>query len=163
MKVSGVCGDPSPDQYVYNDPFDPMGRLSPVRQMSMEHKLELGLLPSSAVKIVAGPGAYRIAPMETLSGSPELLRIPKPGGGNYYVEYRQPIGFFDSQAPQMNGVVRTLMRTCDELRAMGHEIAVISPDLFNAFPCPTYPEIRLAFLPGRAVARRIMDSDLLPG
>jgi len=108
VTVSGVCGDPSPDQYVYNDPFDPMGRLSPVRQMSMEHKLALGLLPGSAVKIVGGPGTYRIAPMETLSGTPELLRIPKPGGGNYYVEYRQPIGFFDSQAPQMNGVyIRT--------------------------------------------------------
>jgi chitodextrinase len=108
VTISGVCGDPSPDQYVYGDPFDAMGRSAPVRQMSMEHKLELGLLPSSAVKIVGGPGAYRIAPMETLTGSPELLRIPKPGGGNYYVEYRQPIGFFDSQAPAMNGVyIRT--------------------------------------------------------
>jgi hypothetical protein len=37
--------------------------------------------------------------METLTGTPELLRIPKFGGGNYFVEYRQPIGWFDSQGP----------------------------------------------------------------
>jgi glycosyltransferase involved in cell wall biosynthesis len=61
----------------------------------------------------------------------------------------------DAWAPQTNGVVRTLMRTRDELTAMGHAVEVISPDLFNGFPCPTYPEIKLAFLPGRKIARTI--------
>jgi len=61
----------------------------------------------------------------------------------------------DAWAPQMNGVVRTLMRTCDELRAMGHAVTVISPDQFNNLPCPTYPEIRLAVLPRRKIARTI--------
>jgi len=59
----------------------------------------------------------------------------------------------DAWAPQTNGVVRTLMRTRDELNAMGHAVEVISPDLFNGFPCPTYPEIKLALLPGRKIAR----------
>jgi glycosyltransferase involved in cell wall biosynthesis len=63
----------------------------------------------------------------------------------------------DAWQPQMNGVVRTLMRTCDELRAMGHEITVISPDLFNGFPCPTYPEIKLAWMPSRKIARTLRD------
>ena len=89
----------------YDDPFDAMGSgdagtgTSVVRQMSMEHKLALHLLPTSAVKVVGVTGTYRLAPMETLTGSPELLRIPKSGGGNYFVEYRQPIGWFDSQGP----------------------------------------------------------------
>jgi glycosyltransferase involved in cell wall biosynthesis len=61
----------------------------------------------------------------------------------------------DAWQPQMNGVVRTLMRTCDELRSMGHEIAVVSPDQFNGFPCPTYPEIKLALLPRRKIARML--------
>jgi glycosyltransferase involved in cell wall biosynthesis len=61
----------------------------------------------------------------------------------------------DAWAPQTNGVVRTLMRTRDELTAMGHAVEVISPDLFNGFPCPTYPEIKLAFMPGRKIARTI--------
>jgi chitodextrinase len=73
--------------------------------MSMQHKLALHLLPSSAVKVVGTTATYRIAPMETLTGSPEVLRIPKFGGGNYFVEYRQPIGWFDSQGPPVSGVL----------------------------------------------------------
>jgi hypothetical protein len=100
--------------FEYLDPFDAMGSgdsqgsQSLVRQMSMEHKLALHLLPSSAVKVVGVSGSYHIAPMETLTGSAELLRIPKVGGGDYFVEYRQPIGFYDSQAPPVTGVyIRT--------------------------------------------------------
>jgi glycosyltransferase involved in cell wall biosynthesis len=55
----------------------------------------------------------------------------------------------DAWAPQINGVVRTLTRTRQELEGLGHEVRVISPDLFRNLPCPTYPEIRLAVLPGR--------------
>ena len=92
--------------HAYDDPFDAMGRAPVVRQMSMQHKLELRLLPSAAVKVVGASGDYRLAPMETLTpGLPELLRIPKPGGGSYYVEYRAPLGFFDGQAPPLHGVL----------------------------------------------------------
>jgi hypothetical protein len=97
--------------FEYQDPFDAMGSgdvgtATPVvRQMSMQHKLALHLLPTSAVKVVGVSGTYRLAPMETLTGSVELLRIPKAGGGNYYVEYRQPIGFFDSSPTPVSGVL----------------------------------------------------------
>jgi hypothetical protein len=101
---AGVTGSCTPIAQ-YGDPFDAMGRASIVRQMSMEHKLALGLLPASAVKVVGGSGTYHIAPMETLTASPEVLRIPKPGGGSYYVEYRYPLGFFDSQPPGLQGVL----------------------------------------------------------
>lgn len=50
----------------------------------------------------------------------------------------------DAWEPQVNGVVRTLTRTVAELRAMGHAVEVISPDLFKTFPLPTYPEIKVA-------------------
>jgi Gametolysin peptidase M11 len=104
----------SPVGYEYEDPFDAMGQSDAgtqqpvVRQMSMEHKLALGLLPASAVQLAGLTGTYRLAPMETLTGGPELLRLPKPGGGNYYIEYRRPIGYFDSQSPSFAGVyIRT--------------------------------------------------------
>ncbi len=58
----------------------------------------------------------------------------------------------DAWAPQMNGVVRTLTAVTAELRAMGHTVEVIGPDRFRTMPCPTYPEIRLALLPGRRLA-----------
>ncbi|MDP9257902.1 MAG: hypothetical protein M3Q31_15305 [Actinomycetota bacterium] len=99
------------DGFEYQDPFDAMGSgdagtATPVvRQMSMEHKLALHVLPASAVKVVGVSGTYRLAPMETLTGTVQLLRIPKAGGGSYYVEYRQPIGSFDSSPSPIGGVL----------------------------------------------------------
>jgi glycosyltransferase involved in cell wall biosynthesis len=61
----------------------------------------------------------------------------------------------DAWLPQINGVVRTLMRTIKELEELGHETRVVSPDLFRNFPCPTYAEIRLAVLPARRLATLI--------
>ena len=61
----------------------------------------------------------------------------------------------DAWFPQINGVVRTLSRVQQELQGLGHRVTVISPDLFANLPCPTYPEIRLAVLPGRRVRRRL--------
>jgi glycosyltransferase involved in cell wall biosynthesis len=59
----------------------------------------------------------------------------------------------DAWAPQVNGVVRTLQRTIDMLRALGHEVMTVTPDRFRTLPCPTYPEIRLALSPRRKLAR----------
>ena len=61
----------------------------------------------------------------------------------------------DAWAPQVNGVVRTLMTTVEQLRAGGHEVDTITPDQFRTVPCPSYPEIRLALGCGRAVAERL--------
>ena len=63
----------------------------------------------------------------------------------------------DAWLPQMNGVVRTLTTTCEQLRDQGHEVLVVSPDQFASLPCPTYPEIRLALTRPGAVARRLRD------
>ena len=51
----------------------------------------------------------------------------------------------DAWLPQVNGVVRTLGRVCDELEKLGHQTLVISPQQFRTLPCPTYPEIPLAY------------------
>jgi glycosyltransferase involved in cell wall biosynthesis len=51
----------------------------------------------------------------------------------------------DAWEPQVNGVVRTLARTMAEVRAMGHEIEVVSPnDGYKTVPLITYSEIKLA-------------------
>jgi glycosyltransferase involved in cell wall biosynthesis len=53
----------------------------------------------------------------------------------------------DAWHPQINGVVRTLSLTVEQLQRKGHSVFVIEPGLFTTIPCPTYPEIRLACLP----------------
>jgi glycosyltransferase involved in cell wall biosynthesis len=50
----------------------------------------------------------------------------------------------DAWEPQVNGVVSTLRRTCQELISIGVTIERISPEQFITVPCPSYPEVRLA-------------------
>jgi 1,2-diacylglycerol 3-alpha-glucosyltransferase/glucuronosyltransferase len=62
----------------------------------------------------------------------------------------------DAWEPQVNGVVRTLKRTVEECRRMGHEVEVISPyDGYLTLPLPTYPEIKLAIFAKRDMRQRI--------
>lgn len=57
----------------------------------------------------------------------------------------------DAWLPQVNGVVTTLGQVVRQLEAMGDEVLVVNPQRFRTYPCPRYPEIRLAWMPGRKV------------
>lgn len=64
----------------------------------------------------------------------------------------------DAWEPQMNGVVRTLSKTVEELRRKGHIVEIIAPsDGYWTMPLPTYPDIRLAPFAKADVGRRIVD------
>lgn len=63
----------------------------------------------------------------------------------------------DAWSPQVNGVVRTLQSVREELVRQGHDVLIVSPDLFYSMPCPTYPEIRLAFASTGSVGRMLED------
>jgi glycosyltransferase involved in cell wall biosynthesis len=62
----------------------------------------------------------------------------------------------DAWLPQTNGVVRTLHTTAETLRREGHVVHVVEPGQFSTFPCPTYPEIRLAWRPGRQLESSLL-------
>ncbi len=62
----------------------------------------------------------------------------------------------DAWQPQVNGVVTTLSRTAEVLRTWGHEIRLFTPAEHRTLPCPTYPEIRLALLPGAKLRRELL-------
>ena len=64
----------------------------------------------------------------------------------------------DAWAPQVNGVVRTIQATNQELIDMGHEVVMLTPLQFKTVACPTYPEIRLSLFPSKKVAR-IIDAE----
>lgn len=61
----------------------------------------------------------------------------------------------DAWLPQVNGVTTTLSRCREELEGRGHQMDLVSPDLFRTVPCPRYPEIRLAVAAGRGVRARL--------
>ncbi|WP_353573405.1 glycosyltransferase family 1 protein [Candidatus Albibeggiatoa sp. nov. BB20] len=64
----------------------------------------------------------------------------------------------DAWLPQINGVVRTLSTTKKVLESMGHEVKMITPDLFRTIPCPTYPEIRLVISPTGHKIKKIIET-----
>jgi glycosyltransferase involved in cell wall biosynthesis len=61
----------------------------------------------------------------------------------------------DAWFPLTNGVVTTLAQTASWLGRFGHEVRMVTPRDFVTVACPTYPEIRVAVLPDRSMARRI--------
>lgn len=62
----------------------------------------------------------------------------------------------DAWHPQINGVVTTLSTVAQQLKTVGHTVELITPDQFRTWPCPTYPEIRLALL-GQRKIRRLLE------
>lgn len=61
----------------------------------------------------------------------------------------------DAWRPQVNGVVRTYENTVEQLRLLGHDVELITPEGFRTVPCPSYPSIRLALFPWQGVRRRL--------
>lgn len=59
----------------------------------------------------------------------------------------------DAWKPQTNGVVVTLVRLVAYLESEGIEVLVIAPDAHRTVPLPSYPEIRIAYDPWKAIPR----------
>ncbi|EJL31117.1 glycosyltransferase family 1 protein [Novosphingobium sp. AP12] len=62
----------------------------------------------------------------------------------------------DAWLPQVNGVVRSLTSTVEQLVKRGHTVETITPDRFLTVPMPGYASIRLAMAP-RFGLRRMLD------
>ncbi len=90
----------------YGDPFDTMGG-NGQRHFNTWHRWQLGLLGASDVQTVTTSGVYRVATAEVTGGVPRVLRVTRPSGNYYYLEFRQPYGSYDNfatTAPVVNGV-----------------------------------------------------------
>ncbi len=64
----------------------------------------------------------------------------------------------DAWHPQVNGVVRTLDKTREELTKLGINVAMITPEPYNTVPLPTYREIRLTMARPSTIHRAISDA-----
>jgi glycosyltransferase involved in cell wall biosynthesis len=65
----------------------------------------------------------------------------------------------DAWEPQINGVVRTLKATAEELRKLDHKVTVFSHIGHRTIPCPGYPSIRLAIFPAKKLIRDLKTID----
>lgn len=57
----------------------------------------------------------------------------------------------DAWRPQTNGVVRSLEQTASQLRILGHDVLMVTPEGQRTFPLPTYPDIPVTVFPSRRV------------
>jgi hypothetical protein len=121
VSYSGNC---SADEY--GDPYDVMGYPNQ-RHMSTWHRYQLGFLGPSDLQTITAAGSYRVAAAEMAGGVPRLLRVLRPGGDYYYVEFRQPYGVFDDFAPGGPPVTGVLLRIAPDL-------AVVRSKLIDAVP-----------------------------
>jgi len=63
----------------------------------------------------------------------------------------------DAWHPQINGVVTTLGMTMKNLARFGYQVETVTPTLFRSIPCPSYPEISLAFATSKTVGAKLYD------
>src|SRR5262245_52348070 len=59
----------------------------------------------------------------------------------------------DAWHPQTNGVVNTLSRLVAHLEREGTEVMLITPNEHRTWPLPSYPEIKIAWDPWRALPK----------
>jgi glycosyltransferase involved in cell wall biosynthesis len=64
----------------------------------------------------------------------------------------------DTWEPEVNGVVRTIRATREELINFGHDVTLIEPALFRHVRFPLYPDVRLAF----GIRREVIAAALRP-
>jgi glycosyltransferase involved in cell wall biosynthesis len=88
----------------------------------------------------------------TAGGIKPAGRFPLPG-----LEHLKVLIVTDAWRPQVNGVVTTLEMLGRELSAMGHQVRYATPEGHFTLPLPTYPEIRLAIFPRKALERTIRE------
>ena len=77
------------------------------RHFNTWHRWQMGLLGAADVQTVTESGVYRVATAEVTGGVPRVLRVLRPSGNYYYLEFRQPYGRYDNfstSAAVVNGV-----------------------------------------------------------
>ncbi len=66
----------------------------------------------------------------------------------------------DAWQPQVNGVVTTLCKTGETLRAWGKEVCFVTSQGLTTIPLPSYPDIRVALLAGKRI--RALLNEFIP-
>ncbi|MCS7023850.1 MAG: hypothetical protein NZV14_03530 [Bryobacteraceae bacterium] len=121
----------------YGDRFSTMGNQA-VSHHTMAHKVRMGWHdPRTAVVEVTGDGVFDIMPMQAEGDRPRALRIRRNiGSGQWlWIEYRQPIGLFDSLWPVnvRSAYQGALIRLEDAATGIASDLIDFNPPPVNQF------------------------------
>ena len=90
----------------YDDPYDIMGNRFQ-RHSSGIRQLQAGWIPAANLRTVTSSSTHELAPLSASANAVQVLRIPRPDGRSYWLEFRRPHGAFDDFAlsePVISGV-----------------------------------------------------------
>ena len=115
----------------YGDPFDLMGQNasggSKQRHLQTWHRRQLGFLGSSDQQTVTKNGHYSVATAQVAGGAPRVVRIPRPSGKYYYLEFRQPYGLFDDYSSTAAVVSGVLVRIAPDSKRVQSMLLDMNP------------------------------------
>lgn len=96
----------------YGDPFDVMGSNGSssggIHHLNTWARRQIGVLTTADQMTVTASGTYTVATAQVDGGTPRILRVLRPSGDYYYLEFRQPYGLFEDWATTsaaVNGVM----------------------------------------------------------
>jgi hypothetical protein len=118
----------------YGDPFDVMG--SNAHHTSNWHRRQLGFLTRADEATVTAPGTYRLATAEVAGGTPRILRIARPNGDFFYLEWRQPYGRFDAFATTAAAVRGVIIRIAPDTRRGRSKLIDTTPETTSWLDAP---------------------------
>jgi hypothetical protein len=81
----------------YDDPYDIMGNRFQ-RHSSGIRQLQAKWIPASNLRTVTSSSTHLLAPLAESTHAVQVLRIPRPDGRSYWLEFRRPHGAFDDFA-----------------------------------------------------------------
>jgi hypothetical protein len=90
----------------YGDPHDVMGGSYRLFHTNAGNKARAGWIPALNLAEVRATGDFTLLPLETSSTGKQVLRVVRPSGEPFFVEFRRPFGFdgFASTSPAVRGV-----------------------------------------------------------
>jgi len=124
----------------YGDLHDVMGL--GLRHMHAYNKMRLGYLAPANQSTWAADGDYVLGPIERHQTGLQSLRLPRPSstyfeGSHLYLEFRQPIGMFDTVFPPTHPVFNGItLRLAADAAVMGPHSHILDTQLDT--PEPTY-------------------------
>ena len=124
----------------YGDLHDVMGL--GLRTMNAFNRMRLGYLDPANQSTWAADGDYVLGPIERHQTGLQSLRLPRPSstyfeGSHLYLEFRQPIGMFDTVFPPTHPVFNGItLRLAADAAVMGPHTHILDTQLDT--PEPTY-------------------------
>jgi chitodextrinase len=116
----------------YGDPFDVMGSNASssggIHHLNTWARRQIGVLTTADQMTVTASGTYSVATAQVGGGTPRILRVLRPSGNYYYLEFRQPYGLFENWATTSAAVTGVMIRIAPDTSRIQSKLIDAHPE-----------------------------------